>query len=189
MLETGLRASLGSSIGFRRHHGPGDRRVEGFRNHIAIDGSLKRVSGRDAACGWTEVQLKYDKEEPWYATYGTLLAESVLRLHRGAHRISWPTHRPYGQYEHLGWVLVRRRKLKRANTKGCRFVGGGTLKRGKRMQGQVGTKSRNISQNQSWRLEEAQAWNLKKKNGKFDKTPKTMELSWEGVRTTSMLFT
>ena len=28
-----------------------DRKVGGFREHIAIDGSLNGVSGRDAACG------------------------------------------------------------------------------------------------------------------------------------------
>ena len=43
---------------------------------IAIDDSLKGVSGRDAACGWAVAQLDYDKEEePWYDTYGTMLAE------------------------------------------------------------------------------------------------------------------
>ena len=34
---------------FRRHRGLGTERVEGFRNHIAIEWSLKGVSGRDAA--------------------------------------------------------------------------------------------------------------------------------------------
>ena len=28
-----------------------DRRMEGFREHIAIDGSFRGMSGRDAACG------------------------------------------------------------------------------------------------------------------------------------------
>ena len=50
--------------------------VEGFRNHIAISGSLKGVLGKDAACGWAVVQLDCDKEEePLYASGGTLLAE------------------------------------------------------------------------------------------------------------------
>ena len=41
-----------------------DKRREGFRKHI------------DAACGWAVVQLDHDKEEePWYAIYGTMLAE------------------------------------------------------------------------------------------------------------------
>ena len=35
------------------------RREEGFRNHIASDGSLNQASGRDAACGWAR------KKEPW----------------------------------------------------------------------------------------------------------------------------
>ena len=49
-----------------------DRRVEGFREHIAIDGSVTRISRRDAACGWAVVQLEYDKEEePRYAICGT----------------------------------------------------------------------------------------------------------------------
>ena len=43
---------------------------------MAIDGSWKGVSGKDAACGWAVVRLDYDKEEePWYATSGTMLAE------------------------------------------------------------------------------------------------------------------
>ena len=40
-----------------------DRKVEGFREHIAIDGSSNGVSGRDAACGCAVVQLFYEKEE------------------------------------------------------------------------------------------------------------------------------
>ena len=68
---------------------------KGFRAHIAVVGSLKGVSGRDAACGWALVQRDYDqKEEPWYATYGSMLAEfgsaendqksRVVGLHHGA---------------------------------------------------------------------------------------------------------
>ena len=53
-----------------------DRRTEGFRNHLAIDGSLNGVSRKDAARGWAVVQLNYDKkEESWYASYGTMLAD------------------------------------------------------------------------------------------------------------------
>ena len=44
--------------------------------HIAIDGSRRGVSVRDADCGWAVVQLDYDGEdEPWYVVYVTLLAE------------------------------------------------------------------------------------------------------------------
>ena len=39
-----------------------DRRIEGFREHIANDGSLKRVSGRDAACRSSLVHRDYDKD-------------------------------------------------------------------------------------------------------------------------------
>ena len=52
-----------------------DRRIEGFREHVAIGRSLKGISSTDAACGWAVVQLDYDKEEEtWYAIYGTMLA-------------------------------------------------------------------------------------------------------------------
>ena len=40
-----------------------DWKVEGFREHIAIDASLKGVSRRDASCGWAVVQLDNDTEE------------------------------------------------------------------------------------------------------------------------------
>ena len=54
--------------------------MEGFRNHMAIDGSLKGISVKDVACGWAVVQLDYDKEEEqWYATYGTRLAELYVQ--------------------------------------------------------------------------------------------------------------
>ena len=44
--------------------------------HIAIDGSRKGVSVRDADCGWPVVQLDYDGEdEPWYVVFVTMLAE------------------------------------------------------------------------------------------------------------------
>ena len=43
---------------------------------MAIDVSLKGVSGGDAACGWAVVQVDYDKEEePVYAISGTMRAE------------------------------------------------------------------------------------------------------------------
>ena len=69
-----------------------DRGVEGFRGHIPIDGSLKRVSRRDAACRWAVVQLEYDKEEvPRYAIYGTVLADievqrTIKRWKCGRHK-------------------------------------------------------------------------------------------------------
>ena len=57
-----------------------DRRVGGFCEHIAIDGSSQGASGRDAACGWAVVQLDNDKEEePWYAIYGTMLQRTIKR--------------------------------------------------------------------------------------------------------------
>ena len=40
-----------------------DRRVQGFREHFAIDGSSTGVSGREAVCGWPVVHLDDDKSE------------------------------------------------------------------------------------------------------------------------------
>ena len=61
---------------FLKHHRKCGRRVACFREPIAIDGSLKGVSGRGAACGWAFEHLDYNKEEePWYTTPDTMLAE------------------------------------------------------------------------------------------------------------------
>ena len=72
------------------------------------DGSVKRVSGRDAACGWAVVQIDYDKvEEPRCAIYGTMLAELELQrtinrrelwgfTHHGVGRLDCFFHHPHG---------------------------------------------------------------------------------------------
>ena len=53
-----------------------DRRMNGFREHIASYGSQKGVSERHVTCGWAVVQLDYDTaEDPWYAISGTVLAK------------------------------------------------------------------------------------------------------------------
>ena len=36
--------------------------VEGFRSHVATDGSLLGTAGKWGACGWAVVQLDYDEE-------------------------------------------------------------------------------------------------------------------------------
>ena len=54
--------------------------MRGFLQPSALDGSLKGVSGRHAACGWAVVQLANDKEEePWYAIHGTMMAFGMQR--------------------------------------------------------------------------------------------------------------
>ena len=70
-----------------------DRRIEGFREHMAIDDSLLAVSGTDAACGWAVVQLDCVKvEEPRYAIYGRMLAElAVQRTVNMAHPWAFTT--------------------------------------------------------------------------------------------------
>ena len=56
------------------------KKCEGFLQPSALDGSLKGVSGRHAACGWAVVQLANDKEEePWYAIHGTMMAFGMQR--------------------------------------------------------------------------------------------------------------
>ena len=37
-------------------------KVEGFRGHVATDGSLFGKTGKWGACGWAVVQLDYDEE-------------------------------------------------------------------------------------------------------------------------------
>ena len=60
-----------SKTGFLKHQRKWGRRVACFREPFAIDGSLKGVSGRGAACGWVFEHSDYDKEEePWYANVG-----------------------------------------------------------------------------------------------------------------------
>ena len=55
--------------------------AEGFRNHVATDGSLLGVWGKWSACGWSAVQFDHDEElGPMHGMYGTLDAElSVQR--------------------------------------------------------------------------------------------------------------
>ena len=35
--------------------------AEGFKDHVATDGSLLGVAGKRRACGWAVVQLDYDE--------------------------------------------------------------------------------------------------------------------------------
>ena len=50
--------------------------VEGFKGHVATDGSLLGTAGKWGACGWSEVQLDYEEElGPLYGMYGSVEAE------------------------------------------------------------------------------------------------------------------
>ena len=50
--------------------------AEGFRDHVAADGSLLGVSGKWSAFGWLVVRLGHDEEMgPMHGMYGTLDAE------------------------------------------------------------------------------------------------------------------
>ena len=76
-----------------------DGRMEGFREHMAIDGSLKGVSGRGAALECTVVQLDHDKEEePWHGRVGCEekdLKSRVMGLHHITCKFDWFFHHPY----------------------------------------------------------------------------------------------
>ena len=50
--------------------------AEGFKCHVATDGSLQGETGKWGACGWAVVQLDYDEEmEPLHGMYGSVEAE------------------------------------------------------------------------------------------------------------------
>ena len=50
--------------------------VEGFKGHVATDGSLLNTAGKWGACGWAVVQLDYDEEMgPLHGMYGSMEAE------------------------------------------------------------------------------------------------------------------
>ena len=49
---------------------------EGFKGHVATDGSLLGAAGKRGACGWAVVQLDYDEAmEPLHRMYGLMEAE------------------------------------------------------------------------------------------------------------------
>ena len=49
---------------------------EGFKGHVAADGSLLDTAGKWRACGWPVVQLDYDEETgPLHGMYGSMEAE------------------------------------------------------------------------------------------------------------------
>ena len=50
--------------------------AEGFKGHVATDGSLLGSAGKWGTCGWAVVQLDYDEEMgPLHGVYGSLEAE------------------------------------------------------------------------------------------------------------------
>ena len=58
-----------------KHHNWGIP-AEGFKGHVATDGSLLGAAGKRGACGWAVVQLDYDEAmEPLHGMYGLMEAE------------------------------------------------------------------------------------------------------------------
>ena len=50
--------------------------AEGFKGHVATDGSLLGAVGKWRACGWSVVQLDHDEEVgPLHGMYGSMEAE------------------------------------------------------------------------------------------------------------------
>ena len=47
--------------------------AEGFKGHVATDGSMLGEAGKWGACGWAVVQLDYDEEMvPLHGMYGSM---------------------------------------------------------------------------------------------------------------------
>ena len=58
-----------------KHRGKGIP-AEGFKGHVATDGSLLCTAGKWRACGWSVVQLDYDEDlVPLHGMYGPMEAE------------------------------------------------------------------------------------------------------------------
>ena len=50
--------------------------AEGFKGHVAADGSLLGATENWGACGWSVVQMDYDEElGPLHGMYGSMDAE------------------------------------------------------------------------------------------------------------------
>ena len=54
--------------------------AEGFKGHVATDGSLLGTAGKRGACGWSVVQLDFDEElGPLHGMYGSMDAELEIQ--------------------------------------------------------------------------------------------------------------
>ena len=54
--------------------------AEGFKGHVAADGSLLGIVGKWGACGWVVVQLDFDEEmEPSHGIFGAMEVEYEVR--------------------------------------------------------------------------------------------------------------
>ena len=58
--------------------------AEGFKGHVATDGSLLRNAGKWRASGWEVVQLDFDEEMgPLYGMFGSMRIRGSSALSRG----------------------------------------------------------------------------------------------------------
>ena len=83
--------------------------AEGFKGHVATDGSLLGIAGNRGACGWTVVQLDCDEEmAPLHGMYGSMEAEyevqrTIKRRSSGKYvdpsRSMWTTREQLVDYE------------------------------------------------------------------------------------------
>ena len=54
--------------------------AEGFKGHVAADGSLLGIVGKWGACGWVVVQLDfYEEMGPSHGIFGSMEAECEVR--------------------------------------------------------------------------------------------------------------
>ena len=52
---------------------------EGFKGHVATDGSLLGMAGKWRACGWSVVQLDFEELGPLRGMYGLMDAELEVK--------------------------------------------------------------------------------------------------------------
>ena len=107
--------------------------AEGFRDHVATDGSLLGVAGRWGACSWSVVPLDQHEElGPMHVMYGTLEAE--LEVQRTIKRASFtaflcllnkvfgPTKVHVDNKGIIDGLWKRRNEVHRPRAGGCRLV-------------------------------------------------------------------
>ena len=72
-------------------HTSWDMPAEGFKGHVAIDGSLLGRAGKWGACGWSVVQLDYDEELELFAWHVWLDGGRIRGPEGGADGVPLPS--------------------------------------------------------------------------------------------------
>ena len=95
--------------------------AEGFKRHVATDGSLLGMAGKWRACGWSVVQLE---NEPLHGMYGSMDAE--LEVQRTIKRAELTAFLSFGPIKvhvdkrrNCTWIMERRKKMHRSESWRC----------------------------------------------------------------------